>query len=421
MRFFVTEQLELTIDEVATPANFVLEFDQTSKTLEIDMKGLDKVNNTELFKVEVFVGKSRVDFDLKHNNTAMNKKTTIGEVISDQDYYYDSATGIVTFLTKTFSPFTAVYDKDSWSKHAAEIYAIPIDNKVVTIASAEELALFAKEVNGGKNYKGYTVNLTDNIDLGQYLWEPINNFAGTFDGNDKIVENLTIIKANTWNIGFFSKCQSTAKIQNVTFENAYIVGGYCTSVVNGGSGGAEATMTNITVKGNVNITGGWYVGCILGKGYAKVSDCNVIVNEGSKMVCDGGYAGGIVGFMGEGNNSITDCTVENMYIESCWNGIGGISGILHYGNTITDCTVKNTIVHQNTDEAGETGRAAMIAGTYLTSENQTETLTNCRFIGGRVYDNTADYTGINWIGGPWNGYQPDVGTVVIENNIYSAN
>lgn len=63
----------------------------------------------------------------------------------------------------------------------------------------------------------------------------------------------------------------------------------------------------------------------------------------------------------------------------------------------------------------------MIAGTYLTKENHTETLTNCKFIGGRVYDNTADYTGINWIGGPWNGYQPAVGTVVIENNIYSEN
>lgn len=50
-------------------------------------------------------------------------------------------------------------------------------NKVVTVSSAEELALFAKEVtDDGKNYSGYTLNLANDVDLGEYLWKPINGY-----------------------------------------------------------------------------------------------------------------------------------------------------------------------------------------------------------------------------------------------------
>lgn len=75
---------------------------------------------------------------------------------------YDAATGYVTMKVSHFSPFTAVFARDYWTDHAADGYATPVDtaNKVVTVASAEELALFAKEVtDDGKNYSGYTLNL----------------------------------------------------------------------------------------------------------------------------------------------------------------------------------------------------------------------------------------------------------------------
>ena len=308
-----------------------------------------------------------------------------------------------------------------WSDFASESYATAVDtvNKVVTIASEEELALFAKEVNNGKTYAGYTVKIASDIDLSGKRWTPISGFAGTFDGANYTIKNLEIKLPGQWSVGFFGKCASGTKIQNVTFENANVSGMHAVAVVDGGSGGSEATFSNVTVKGDIQLRGSWYVGTIFGYGYSQIDNCHVVVNEGSKLIGSGGYAGGIVGFMGEGNNKTSNCTVENLYIESCWNGIGGISGILHYGNTITNCIVKNTIVHQNETDPDEIGRAAMIAGTYLTHENSTETLTSCQFIGGRVYDDTADYTGTAWIGGPWGGSQPDVGTIVVENNVYT--
>ena len=72
---------------------------------------------------------------------------------------------------------SAVYNKDAWSSNtAASDYDTPVATaqKVVTISSAEELALFATEISDyGKNYSGYTVNITADIDLAEHLWKPI--------------------------------------------------------------------------------------------------------------------------------------------------------------------------------------------------------------------------------------------------------
>ncbi|MGN1096179.1 MAG: hypothetical protein ACI4QR_07290, partial [Eubacteriales bacterium] len=101
-----TQQLLLTIDETAAPANFVASVGADNRTFEVDMKGLDKQSNTELFKVEIYVGTSLENLVMKHNGASMRKKTSLASLTADQDYYYDSASGFVTFLTSTFSPFT---------------------------------------------------------------------------------------------------------------------------------------------------------------------------------------------------------------------------------------------------------------------------------------------------------------------------
>lgn len=60
------------------------------------------------------------------------------------------------------------------------------DGDVVQINTAEELIEFAKKVNGGDDYDGKTVRLTDDIDLPEEGdWTPIGTqsepFKGTFD------------------------------------------------------------------------------------------------------------------------------------------------------------------------------------------------------------------------------------------------
>ena len=311
-----TNQLELTIDEVATPANFVANVGTDTKTFEIDMKGLDKVNNTELFKVEVFVGKGLGNFTLYHNGTAMTKKTSLSAVREDQQYYYNTNTGVVTFLTKTFSPFTSMYDKESWSNHAAASYATPVDeeNKVVTIASAEELALFAKDVNGGKNYGGYTVNLTDNIDLSDYRWEPImvggTNWTGlndsTIDGNNHTINGM--FAYNDTSSGFISTNASALIIKNLTFDNATV-----------------STKTNQRQS---------YAGVIMGKNYSPITLEKVIVRN--SKVKNNWQCGGMIGFA-EGNGPIfKQCSVEDCY----FGGYNATAGTF-FGLGIVDVTLEN--------------------------------------------------------------------------------
>ena len=44
--------------------------------------------------------------------------------------------------------------------------------------------------------------------------------------------------------------------------------------------------------------------------------------------------------------------------------------------------------------------------------------TNCNFTNGKVYDDVNDYTNSErWIGGPWDGYQPEVGQLIISDII----
>ena len=54
------------------------------------------------------------------------------------------------------------------------------------------------------------------------------------------------------------------------------------------------------------------------------------------------------------------------------NGVGGISGILHYGNKIENCKVENVIIWQTGEPDGEDKRiyAGAFAGTYLTNNGK---------------------------------------------------
>ena len=348
-----TNQLKLTIDEVAAPANFVATVGTDNRTFEVDMKGLNKEANTELFKVEIYVGTGLENLILKHNGTDMNKKDSIESVVNDQDYYYNSSTGMVTFLTKTFSPFTFVYDKESWSKHAAESYETPVNttDKIVTIASAEELALFAKEVNSGNSYAGYTVNLTEDVDLGQYAWKPIGQsgkpFNGTFNGQDHVISNLYVKGTQKNNIennyhGLFGNLKSPAVVKDFTINNATVNGSLYVGAV-AGMAFTGKEISGIKLTGDVRITGWWYVGGIAGNGYInEVKNCTVEANPDSFVKgIDGAYIGGIFGFRGEGAQKITNC-VSNIDVEG-YSYVGGISGMLHYGNTISGCTATGTV------------------------------------------------------------------------------
>ena len=116
--------LTLSIKQVETDdANFTVEVDETqsAKTLEVKIDGLAGDNDKPVI-VTIYVGDGLKNFALYHYSdpmtlmgsadgvtgatigTEVDSKTVVGE------YFYNDTTGIVTMATKTFSPFTYIYD-----------------------------------------------------------------------------------------------------------------------------------------------------------------------------------------------------------------------------------------------------------------------------------------------------------------------
>lgn len=294
-----------------------------------------------------------------------------------------------------------------------------------TISTAAQLAGLARLVNEGTTaFKGKTVNLEADIDLGGREWTPIGGagtgkaFQGTFDGGTHTISNLKITKGLTNTaannaVGLFGACNGgSAALKNFTVNHADVQGCLNVGAALGDSSTAQTKLINVHVTGSIQIAGWWYVGGLLGKGYCTVTDCSVEGDgaDTSYVSITGGYAGGITGFMGEGNCVTSGCTVKNMTVSGAYNGIGGVNGILHYGNTIQGCTLENMVVWQTT-EPEEDGRiyCGAFAGTYLDNGGKNcPTLSGCEFTG-RLYggpdmDDILEAT--RYVGSLWYGAEP---------------
>ncbi|MGN1093454.1 MAG: hypothetical protein ACI4SC_00550, partial [Candidatus Neoclostridium sp.] len=377
-------ELTLTINEAANPSNITVSAVETAKTLEVKMENLHE-DNTVLIKVELFVGKELSDFKLYHSGVLMTAKETLSEVVADQEYYYDSETGIVTMLTLSFSPFTYTYQKANWIDKAAAEYSVPVEGKSVTVTSAEELALFAKQVNSGTNYSGYTVKLTSDIDLDgdNRAWTPINGFTGTFDGQDHTIGNLWVYGGTEGSgFGLFGKSNPKA-INDLKIHNAYVYGN---SAIGAVLGSGNTTVTNVHVSGVIQIGtttqnghianfNSSYIGGIIGYGYSKINNCSVKGDEGS-VIGGGRQVGGIYGFSGEGKaDRASGCTVENVKLigTRC---VGGIIGWAHYGNNVKNCNVVNVALEVTGTETTTIGLITGTSYTYTGAKNYDEFVGN---------------------------------------------
>lgn len=319
-------QLKLTVAETATPSNASVAVSSDSKTFEVKVVGV-AADNTEPLTVELYVGKNLTGVSLLHNGSPM----------STSDYGYNPVTGIVTFKSATFSPFTVVYDRESWQNHAADSYSkIEGEAKVIDITNEAEFALFAKNVNESEEsayLTGYTVNLEADLDLATYNWVPIGQtghgqFAGTFLGNNHVIKNLVI---------------------NNTDES-----GNCSTGLFGWLN--NATVKDLTVEG-ANVSGHHNVGVIAG--YIETSGSrieNCYVNN-AVISCthvnddaDGDKCGGIVGYAGNTGTSVIKCNVTETKI-SAGRDAGQVVGAARNEN-VSECSATNVTVSANATGTG---------------------------------------------------------------------
>ena len=93
-------------------------------------------------------------------------------------------------------------------------------------------------------------------------WTPIPNFAGTFDGNNYTISNMTI--SGSSNVGLFgSTTGSNVTIKNIVLENVSISGTYRVGGLIGYNNSTTSVIENVAITGSVKGTSS-YTGGLIG-------------------------------------------------------------------------------------------------------------------------------------------------------------
>lgn len=275
---------------------------------------------------------------------------------------------LATQYTYESDSFDEMYDEnaeyvDPWDGEVADELNSDDATMTVTISTAGELALFAEKVNGGNNYKGWTVLLADNINLNNVKWSPIgpnadaaNKFAGTFDGQYHTIYNLNVEQEADYHAaGLFGALNGTVK--NLNVENANInslSSGDPTDngiAVIAGSIYTTGAIDNCHVT-NANVNGNRYVAGIAGYVYGSITNCSV-TDSFIVATCDnltgewnnGDKTGGIAGYFASENtykiegNTVADTTIVG------YRDLGGIAG--YAVDSVTNNKISNVTIIQN--------------------------------------------------------------------------
>lgn len=294
---------------------------------------------------------------------------------------------------------------------------------VYHIATTERLAEFAAAVNAG-TFAYDIVVLDADIDLKGEYWTPIGKsgktFTKIFDGRNHTISNLVTGRSWLSDIGFFG-VTTNGEIKNLHIHNATVKGYLDVGVVAGTP--YTSKYTNIKVTGLIKVDGYAYIGGMFGKNaYANLTDITMNADTGSYVKADSEgyrtYVGGIVGFMGEGNVTVSN-VVSNIDVTGSTCDVGGISGIAHYGNTFKNCKCSGNITLTNAQDEGDHLEIGGIAGVWLNQANTKVTFSGCSFTGTlktalNGVDKSADVAETNRIVGRKYAPTSDDGELIIE-------
>ncbi len=230
------------------------------------------------------------------------------------------------------------------------------------IATLDQLKLM-------NSFRSSHFKLTVNLDLASEInWLPIGDattkFTGSFDGNGKVLSNLTINTATDANRGLFGYVDG-AVISNVSLTNINFVDTHnCAGGLIGTSTGATQ-VAYCTVTGSITAyqSAGGLIGQHTG-GALAVTNCSTNVSINTYMY---GSVGGLIGYSVGGSiqksyavGAITESSAGNV------NYVGGLVG-WNQDTTITDCYAQGNVTG-TTYVGGLVGR---------NSGAGTEDITNC--------------------------------------------
>lgn len=210
------------------------------------------------------------------------------------------------------------------------------------------LAALANCVNNGENdFSGFTVTLSEDIDLQGVEFQPIgtadNKFNGTFDGQGKTISNLKISEGNE--VAVFANVGENVTIKDVTFENLNVNAETFTAglVCYAGDG---LVIDNVTIDGDIKSAG-------YAAGFAFEVYNVTIKNSVNNANIESGRAAGLIAW--------TDsATLENVVNNGNITGTISAAGIANrFGGSIKNAKNYGTIVGNGSEAS------AGIAGTQL--------------------------------------------------------
>lgn len=275
-----------------------------------------------------------------------------------------------------------------------------------TIDTIEELCEFA-ELSEHYNFSGQTIKLGADIvdnegtatdwedEIPEHLWKPIQNFAGTFDGQGHTISGICgygfVYRATKTAIeyptaGLFANTKASCVIKDFRLVNSFFYSDFnegAGSITNAGGGTFDSIYSDATILTYKQNTGG-LIGMLDARGSSTVTNCwfdGEIRVEGNF----GTLTGGIVGRVCDtgGQNKIEHC-LNTGTLSSTVSGrginLGGIVGnVADSGRvTIKDCLNTGSLTNEYAISVGSVigcvVGSANIADSYTTSDSFSKTI-----------------------------------------------
>jgi hypothetical protein len=215
-------------------------------------------------------------------------------------------------------------------------------------------------------------------DKGVGGWVPIGEngkpFKANFDGDGKIVKNMTINRSGGYQ-GLFG-CTTGSEIKNIGVVNVNIKGsGYLGGLVGLNNSLISNSYATGNVKGTTNNVGG-LVGLSNGK------ESSISNSYATASVSGGTYVGGLVGQ----NKSIISNTYATGNVEGTGVDIGGLVGLNNslISNTYATGSVKGTTNNVG-GLVGQNSNSGKISNSYATGN-----VSGDYYVGGLVGQNNSD-------------------------------
>ncbi len=273
--------------------------------------------------------------------------------------------------------------------------------KIITIESADELALFSTRCKSTPAFLGYSYKLISNISWSSGYFNTIgssdNKFTGTFDGQGYQIDDLTMNLADNANPGgiyysMFNYVGSNGKVKNL---------------------GLSHPVMTVADASDYLTTGG--VSYLVGENAGTVENC-FVVDDGDAFSAQAGiYAAGgvarIAGLIVNNKGTFSNCyiatsAIYNIQLESvaeynevCLDDSGSITNVCFFNDSIKTLTVngsKATISYKSAYKISD--KENDYFGTY--EEKESDLIASFESANGwytkNDYGAYKDYTGIKY-------------------------